>query len=92
MDMDEAQDAHGDGRPDRLGFRGRPEDLYEIDPDLAEELDGVAPVLIVALDGYVDAGSGVEIVVKSLREDPDRAVAVTSTPTASSTTDPAAPA
>ncbi len=74
--MDESHDASG-GRPDRLGFRGRPEDLYEIDDDLAEELDGAAPVMIVALDGYVDAGSGVELAVKSLQEDADRAVVVT---------------
>lgn len=75
--MDEAQDAPEGRQPDQLGFRGRPEDLYEIDPDLAEELDGAAPVLIVALDGYVDAGSGVELAVKSLQGDSDRAVVVT---------------
>jgi hypothetical protein len=49
-------------------FRGDPAELYQIDPDAAEELAGTNPVLIVALDGYVDAGSGVELVVKQLRE------------------------
>ncbi len=75
--MDEAQDAPDGRRRNRLGFRGRPDDLYEIDPDLAEELEGAAPVMIVALDGYVDAGSAVERAVKTLQDASDRAVVVT---------------
>lgn len=75
--MDSADDAHDDSGPNQLGFRGRPEELYKIDEDLAEELAGAAPVMIVALDGYVDAGSGLELVVRALKEDPDRATVVT---------------
>lgn len=52
--------------PDRPRFRGDPAELYEIDPAIAAELAGTHPVMIVALDGYVDAGSGVELVVKAL--------------------------
>jgi hypothetical protein len=72
--MDEADDAR---REDRLGFRGDPAELYDIDASLADEVAGTAPVMIVALDGYVDAGSGVEVAVKSLRANPDRATVVT---------------
>lgn len=57
----------GDGGLARRGFRGDPAELYEIDAELAEELAGENPVLIVALEGYVDAGSGVELVVNFLR-------------------------
>ncbi len=49
-------------------FRGDPAELYDIDAEAAEELAGSSPVMIVALDGYVDAGSGVELAVKELRE------------------------
>lgn len=75
--MDLGNDPQRDSSSDRLGYRGRAEELYEIDRDLAEELAGTAPVLIVALDGYVDAGSGVEIAVKALKHDADRATVVT---------------
>ncbi|MBN9608752.1 MAG: proteasome protein [Actinobacteria bacterium 69-20] len=52
--------------PDGPRFRGDPADLYEVDADIADELAGTNPVMIVALDGYVDAGSGVELVIKEL--------------------------
>ncbi len=47
-------------------FRGDPAELYRIDAEAAEELAGADPVMIVALDGYVDAGMGVELAVKEL--------------------------
>jgi proteasome assembly chaperone (PAC2) family protein len=40
-----------------------PTDLYEVEPD-APQLDG--PVLIVALDGFVDAGAAVRLAVEAL--------------------------
>lgn len=51
---------------DTLTYRGDPSELYEIDPEIADELHGSTPPLIVALDGYVDAGSGVEIAARTL--------------------------
>lgn len=62
-------------RPPR--FRGDPADLYEIDSAVAAELTGTNPVMIVALDGYVDAGSGVELVVKELQKSLPRETVVT---------------
>ena len=40
--------------------------LYRVDEAIAEELDGTDPVLVIGLDGYVDAGSGVQLAVKEL--------------------------
>lgn len=62
------------GTPPRrsLGFRGDASDLYTIDARVAAEFaaetqaSGADPVLLVALDGYVDAGSAVEIAVRTL--------------------------
>lgn len=48
-------------------FRGDPAELYRVDTEAAAELAGGAPVMIVALDGYIDAGSGVALAVKELR-------------------------
>lgn len=65
-------DARGGGdrhRSDALTFRGDPAELYTIHSEAAAELEGTNPVLIVALDGYVDAGSGVELAVKLLQTD-----------------------
>lgn len=65
-----------DGRL-RPRFRGDPAELYSVNAEIAEELAGTQPVMIVALDGYVDAGSGVELVVKELRDSLPRDTAVT---------------
>ncbi len=48
-------------------FRGDPAELYQVDADAAQELADTNPAMIVALDGYVDAGSGVALAVKELR-------------------------
>jgi hypothetical protein len=53
--------------PGPARFRGDPAELYVLDEEAAAELDGTAPALIVALDGYVDAGSGVQLAVGELR-------------------------
>ncbi len=45
-----------------------PSELYEVSPD-APELD--EPVLLVALDGFVDAGNAARLAVASLRADRD---------------------
>ncbi|HET8591908.1 MAG TPA: PAC2 family protein [Nakamurella sp.] len=47
-------------------FRGDPAELYRVHADAAEELAGGQPVMLVALDGYVDAGSGVALAVREL--------------------------
>lgn len=62
---------------DELGFRGDPAELYWIDLDAAAELDGTEPVLLVALDGYVDAGSGVELAARHLHSELDLRQVVT---------------
>ncbi len=49
-------------------FRGDPAELYWLDADAAAELSDVEPALIVALDGYVDAGAGVALAVRELRQ------------------------
>lgn len=72
--MDGSYETHG---PDRPRFRGDPADLYEIDTSVAAELAGTNPVMIVALDGYVDAGSGVELVVRELQHKLPRETVVT---------------
>jgi hypothetical protein len=40
--------------------------LYRVDPAAAEELADLQPVLVIGLDGYVDAGSGVQLAVREL--------------------------
>lgn len=70
------QDASHD--PNRIPFyRGDPAELYRIEPGALEELDGTTPVLIMALEGYVDAGSGVELAVRQLRDSLDPQPVVT---------------
>lgn len=67
----------------RLGFRGDASELYTIHPHAAAAFaaevltSGTEPVMIVALDGYVDAGSAVEIAVKTLRSALDAETLVT---------------
>lgn len=53
--------------PPRARFSGDPAALYRVDADAAQELAGAAPAMIVALDGYVDAGAGVALAVRELR-------------------------
>lgn len=61
-------DGSADGSAfEKRRFRGDPAELYRIDAAIAEELAGAEPVMIVALEGYVDAGSGVELAVNHLR-------------------------
>ena len=40
--------------------------LYRIEPGVADELVGAEPVLLIGLDGYVDAGMGVQLAVREL--------------------------
>jgi hypothetical protein len=40
--------------------------LYRIDEAVADELADAQPVLVIGLDGYVDAGSGVQLAVREL--------------------------
>lgn len=54
-------------QPSRARFRGDPAELYRVDPGAAEELADAAPAMIVALDGYVDAGAGVALALRELR-------------------------
>lgn len=61
-----AMDGHDGAMP---RFSGEASALYRIDPEIAAELADSEPVMIVALEGYVDAGSGVELVVDRLRAD-----------------------
>jgi hypothetical protein len=51
-----------------------PAELYEVAPD-APDLDG--PVLLVALDGFVDAGNSARLAVAALRDDREARVVAT---------------
>jgi hypothetical protein len=64
-----------------------PTGLYEVSADAAEQterLDG--PVLLVALDGFVDAGAAARLAVEALVEEQERARWPASTSTSWSTT------
>lgn len=67
----------GGPEAERPYFRGDPAELYHLHQEIVDELAGSEPVLLVGLDGYVDAGSGVELAVKHLRASSDPAPVVT---------------